>query len=42
MTFAILKVKLNNTDVLKIEVGLCCVPYEEVQSPLKNVSLSKM
>lgn len=47
MTFAVLKVKLNNTDVwkiilLKIEVGLCCVPYEEIQSPLKNVSLSKM
>lgn len=41
MTFAILKVKLNNTDVLKIEVRLCCVPYEEVQSPLKNVSFQK-
>lgn len=42
MTFAFLKVKSNNTDVLQIEVGLCCVPCEEVQRTLKNVSLSKV
>lgn len=42
MTFDFLKVKSNNTDALQIEVGLCCVPCEEVQPTLKNVSLSKV
>ena len=42
MSLAFPKVKLNNPDILKVEVGLCCVPYDEVQRQrsLENVRLS--
>lgn len=31
MSLAFPKVKLNNPDILEIEVGLCCVSCDEVQ-----------
>lgn len=31
VSLAFPKVKLSNVDILKVEVGVCCVPCDEAQ-----------